>query len=123
MAARDRPFPPGGLPPAESKLFKMACDLAYKTEYLTEAHKAEGSAGQMALRKLGPLEIRVEFEVGLETRLMRYIVMVFHDEHLVFHAWCSRVGTSGAVVGMVVTCEDGPWKYQLRVRSEADEKS
>jgi len=123
MAAHDRPFPPGGLPPAPSKIFKMACDLAYKREYLLEAYRVDDQTGQMALRKIGPFEIRVEFEVGLGAQLMRYTVMIWHEEHLVFNAWCSRVGLDGTVVGDVVTDEDGPWKFRLRARSEADERS
>ena len=123
MGARDRPFPPGGLPREESRLFKMACDLAYRTEYLSEKYRSEGQAGQTAERKLGAFHIRVDFEVSHKEDLMRYAVMVFYEDHLVFHAWCSRTGKTEVVVGLVVTCEDGPWKAHLRRRSESEEKS
>ena len=121
MGARDRPFPPGGLPPDETKIFRMACDLAYKPDYLSEKYSVDGQAGQVMIRTLGPFELRVEFEVSRPEDLMRYTVMVFYEEHLVFHVWCSKTGATQAVVGLVVTCEDGAWKYHLRKRHEQDE--
>lgn len=121
MSARDRPFPPGGLPPDETKIFRMALDLGYKAEYLSEKYQVEGQAGQTMIRKLGEFEFRTEFETSRPEDLMRYTVMIFYQEHLVFHAWCSRTGATETVVGLVVTCEDGEWKYRLRKRHEKEE--
>jgi hypothetical protein len=123
MGARDRPFPPGGLPLAESRIFKMAFDLAYRGEYLKEAYGSDGQGGQTTFRKLGNFEIEVEFQITVPKNLIRYCVTVWYEQHLVFNAWCSKVAETGETVGLVVTCEDGPWKAHLRRRSEAEEKS
>jgi len=101
----------------------MVCDLAYKTQFLAEKYSVEGQAGQTMIRKLGPFELRVEFECSRQEDLMRYTAMVFYEEHLVFNAWCSKIGATGAIIGLVVTNEDGPWRYQLRVRARAEEKT
>lgn len=122
MTAHDRPFPPGGLPPDESRIFKMAFDLGYLTKCMVEKHVADGEAGQTAVRKLGEFEIRVEFLISVDQDLFTYTVMIWFEEHLVFNAWCSKIGSTLAMIGIVVTCEDGPWKYHLRVRSESEEK-
>ena len=123
MGARDRPFPPGGLPREESKLFKMAFDLAYRKEHVVEEYSVDGQGTVRAVRKIGAFHLEVEFNVTVPENLIRYGVMVWYEDHLVFNAWCSKVGATGAVVGLVVTCEDGPWKAHLRRRSEADEKA
>jgi hypothetical protein len=122
MGAHDRPFPPGGLPPDVSRIFKMAFDLGYQTKHMVEKHVVEGEAGQTAVRNLGQFEIRVEFLISANQDLMSYTVMIWFEEHLVFNVWCSRVGSTLAEIGLVVTCEDGPWKFHLRRHSESDEK-
>ncbi|MEK7545834.1 MAG: hypothetical protein AAB554_02030 [Patescibacteria group bacterium] len=123
MGARDRPFPPGGLPYEEAKLYKMAFDLAYRKEYVTEAYGVDGQGMQLAVRKLGGFEIHVEFQITVPQNIIRFTVMIWYEEHLVFNAWCSRIAESGETVGLVVTCEDGPWKAHLRRRSESEEKA
>jgi hypothetical protein len=123
MSAHDRPFPPGGLPPTESKLFKMAYDLAYHPSRMVETSIVDGQGSQLAVRKLGNFEIHVEFQITVPQNFIRYTVMIWYEEHLVFNAWCSKVAQSGATVGLIVTCEDGPWKAFLRQRSEKEEKT
>ena len=123
MGARDRPFPPGGLPPEETKLFRMACDLAYRREYMQESEASRGQGSQTAVRKIGRFHIEVEFHIAIPQNLIRYTAMIWYEDHLVFHAWCSKVAKTEEVVGLVVTCEDGPWKAHLRQRSESEEKS
>jgi hypothetical protein len=123
MGVHDRPFPPGGLPRGESKIFKMAFELGYRTDALVEKHVAEGEAGQSSIRKLGQFEIRVDFLISAAQQLMTYTLMIWFEEHLVFNAWCSKVRSTGAVIGLVVTCEDGPWKAHLRRRSESEIKT
>lgn len=123
MGAHDRSFPPGdSLPHEASKLFAMAYGLAYRKEYLTEAHGTRGQGSQTAVRKTGAFHIEVEFQIAVPANLIRYAVMIWYEDHLVFNAWCSRVAETGATLGLVVTCEDGPWKAHLRRRSEAEEK-
>lgn len=122
MGAHDRPFPPDGLPREETKLFRMAYELAYRKECLTERSSVDGQGTQTAVRKLGAFHIEVEFHVTVPENIIRYAVMVWYEDRLVFNAWCSKVGATGATVGLVVTCEDGPWKAHLRRRSEAEEK-
>ena len=123
MGAHDRPFPPGGLPLEESRLFKMAFDLGYRTEYLKEKYVDGGQGGQAAFRQLGAFGFLVEFQITVPANLIRYCVTIWYEDHLVFNAWCSKVAATGATVGLVVTCEDGPWKAHLRRRSETEEKS
>ena len=124
MGAHDRPFPPGdALPREESRLYAMAYQLAYRKECLTERSSVDGQGTQTAVRKLGAFHSEVEFHITVPENIIRYAVMIWYEDHLVFNAWCSKVGATGAVVGLVVTCEDGPWKAHLRRRSEADEKA
>ena len=123
MSARDRPFPPGGLPPDESRLYKMAFDLAYRKEYLQELEKGDGRGSQTAKRHIGHFYFEVEYAITFPLTVTRYSVMIWYEDHLVFNAWCAKVAATEAVVGLVVTCEDGPWKAHLRRRSEAEEKS
>lgn len=124
MGAHDRPFPPGGLPQAESRLFKTAFDLAYKRQYLIEYSAVDGEGSQLAVRKFGQFEIHVEFQITVPKNIIRYIVTIWYERRLVFNVWCSKVAGSGEVLGMIVTCEDGPWKaHLLRRRGESDEKS
>lgn len=123
MPPPDAPFPPGGLPRDASRLFKMAYDLVDHPAYAQEPHADGGQGGRTSIRKLGLFEIRLETEITVPENLLRYVVMVWYEEHLVFHAWCAKAAATGAVVGLVVTCEDGPWKRALRVRSEKEEKS
>lgn len=123
MGAHDRPFPPGGLPHAESKLFKMAFDLAYRNENVVEKYGVDGQGVVLAVRKLGTFEIHVEFQITVPENLIRYTAMIWYEEHLVYNAWCSKIAESGEVIGLIVTCEDGPWKAFLRQRSEKEEKT
>lgn len=120
MTARDRPFPPGGLPPDETKLYAMAFGLAYRKEYLQEKSVIDGQGSQTAVRKIGPFHIEVEYQITFPLTVTRYTVMIWHEDHLVFHAWCSKAARTDEVVGLVVTCEDGPWKHFLRLRGGVD---
>jgi hypothetical protein len=122
MGAHDRPFPPGGLPPDETKLYMMAYRLAYKTSCLQEISRADGQASQTAIRKIGPFHIEVEYHRTFPMTVTRYAVMIWFEDHLVFNAWCAMACETEEVVGLVVTCEDGPWKYHLRLHSEAEKK-
>jgi hypothetical protein len=123
VGAHDRPFPPGGLPWKEAKLFKMAFDLAYKRDYLTEKYVIEGLGSQTAKRKLGLFQLEVEYQANHPLTLTRYVVMIWYEDHLVYHAWCARCVPSGELVGLVVTSEDGPWQAYLRGRSQREEKT
>jgi len=129
VSSSKRPFPPGGLPSDPTKpydptrLYKMAYDLAYRTEYLREKYAVDGLGSQTAVRRIRAFEIHVEFQMTVPSNLIRYTVMIWFEEHLVFHAWCARTPGTDEEVGLVVTCEDGPWKSELRRVSEAEEKS
>jgi len=101
----------------------MAYDLAYRTEYLREKYAVDGLGSQTAVRRIRAFEIHVEFQMTVPSNLIRYTVMIWFEEHLVFHAWCARTPGTDEEVGLVVTCEDGPWKSELRRVSEAEEKS
>lgn len=122
MGSRDRPFPHGGLPLEESRLYKMAFDLAYRKEYLQEIERGDGQGSQTAKRQIGKFYFEVEYHITFPLTVTRYTVMVWYEDHLVFHAWCSKASRTDELVGLVVTCEDGPWKYHLRKLSEFDEK-
>lgn len=103
MGAHDRPFPPAGLPPRETKIFQAAYVLAYHPRFLVakERQVELGHGRQVARRSFGNLEIEVEFvfgnfEFSPATKFVRrYWVRIWHRNEAdsampVFSAWCSR---------------------------------
>jgi len=122
MGAHDRPFPPEGLPPEESKLFRMAYELAYRDHHVTE-HGGGGGQGYIhASRKVGSLDIEIEFHIAVPQNLIRWWIRIWVENELVFDAWSAKA-PDGPGVGMINHCRDGAWKYFLRTRHELESKT
>ena len=122
MGARDRPFPPEGLPPDESKLFRMAYELAYRDHHVIEKGAGDGQGYIRARRKVGSLEIEIEFHIAVPQNLIRWWIWVWHGNDLVFDAWSAKE-PDGPGIGMVNACRDGAWRYFLRTRWELESKA
>lgn len=122
MGARDRPFPPEGLPPEESKLFRMAYELAYRDHHVIEKGGGDGQGFIRAVRKIGSLEIDVEFHITVPRNLIRWWIWVWQEGKLVFDAWSAKTPDEIGV-GMVNTCQGGGWRYFLRTRHALETKT
>jgi hypothetical protein len=122
MGARDRPFPPEGLPPEETRLFRMAYELAYHGHHVIEKGAGDGQGYIRACRKVGSLEIDVEFHVTVPRNLVRWWIWIWVGNELVFDAWSAKE-PDGLGIGMVNASRDGAWRYFLRTRWEIESKA
>ncbi|HJV32927.1 MAG TPA: hypothetical protein VJ694_02765 [Patescibacteria group bacterium] len=121
MSAHDRPFPPEGLPPDETKLFRMAYELAYRNHHVVEKGSVDGQGFIRAVRKVGGLEIDVEFHITVPQNLIRWWIWIWYDGRIVFNAWSAKAPERPGI-GIVETCLDGPWKHFLRTRHELERR-
>lgn len=122
MGAHDRPFPPEGLPPEEARIFRMAYELAYRGHHVVEKGAVDGQGFIRAVRKVGSLEIDVEFHLTVPGNLIRWWIWIWHEDRIVFSAWSAKAPERPGV-GMVDAFRDGPWRHFLRPRHALESKN
>ncbi len=124
----DPHFPPGDLPRIEGRYLRWAYELAFRKPHVGAPTEVErGVTTTSAVRKIGPLEIRIEMHATVPPpevpgpTTCRIWAWIWHDGTLVFDAWCWRAET-GAKISLVQKCETGEWTFHLRVAHERDER-
>ncbi len=121
MENEDGPFLPSGLSPEESRVYAMGFHLACRGANTQETYRDGHDAYWTCRREIGFFAFEMErVSVSEPAAIIRHTVMIWFNGKLVFNAWSAKTGPSGTLVGMVVTHVDGPWKYRLRRRFEAD---
>lgn len=121
MGARDRPFPPEGLPADAAKVFRMAYELTYRDHHVTEKGSVDGQGFIRAVRKVGSLEIDVEFHITVPENLIRWWIWIWHEDRVVFNAWSAKAPERPGI-GQVDAFLDGPWRHFLRTRHELESR-
>lgn len=101
------------LPERENGIFRMALDVAYATDWMTEIQPGR----TRTRRETGRFAIDIEFETKSKVEgrwLVRCWVKIAFEGLEVFDAWQSRLlGDKEPNAGLVMAFLPGPWETRL----------
>jgi hypothetical protein len=101
------------LPEREAGIFRMALDVGYATDWMTELQPGRTRTS----RDIGRLTLDIEFEVKTKVEdrwLERCWVKIVYEGLEVFDAWQSRLlGDKEPHAGLVLDFLPGPWETHL----------